>query len=200
MQPKIIVITGGPCSGKTTIQRALIEEFPGKLLAVPEMATLLLDNGFYELGKQLGWSEEWQALLEYAVYHAQIAFEKTFLLLAQMKGQHLVCDRGRMDAAGYTPGGISQFCQLFGVTESEVLSNYDLVIHLESLATADPERYEKRSNAARFEPLKKAQAIEMALRAAWQSHPKRFFIPGQNRVEDKIAEVMKIVRPLVSEV
>lgn len=48
-----IVLTGGPCSGKTTVLRAIAEEFRGRIVLVPEVATLLLSGGFPIPGKDI---------------------------------------------------------------------------------------------------------------------------------------------------
>jgi dephospho-CoA kinase len=41
-----IVLTGGPCAGKTSCLRAIRAEFGEQVVTVPEVATLLLNNGF----------------------------------------------------------------------------------------------------------------------------------------------------------
>lgn len=43
---KKIVLTGGPCAGKTTVLNVLKQEFAGQILVIPEAATLLLSGGF----------------------------------------------------------------------------------------------------------------------------------------------------------
>src|SRR4051812_35381169 len=102
---KRIVLTGGPCSGKTTVQRALSEEFHDEVVLVPEAATMLLDHGFPVPGKHLPWGQEWQATLQAAILPLQRALEDAYLLVAANRGSQLVvCDRGVLDGAAYTPG------------------------------------------------------------------------------------------------
>lgn len=194
-----IVLTGGPCSGKTTVLRAIAEEFRGQVVLVPEVATLLLSGGFPTPGKDVEWSEEWQAAFQAAVLPLQRSIEDAYALMAKGNGAGLlVCDRGVLDGAAYTPGGVEEFCRRYGVDAGEAVGRYTAVIHLESLATSAPEKYGRGGNDQRFEPLERAQALEQATRAAWETHPRRVLIEGRPGIEAKVAEVIGIVRFLLA--
>jgi predicted ATPase len=196
---KKIVLTGGPCSGKTTILQALREEFADSIVVVPEAATLLLANGFPIPGKHLVWSLQWQASLQEAILPLQQALEKAYALVAAQLGSRLiVCDRGTMDGAAYTPGGALEFCRTYSLDLHQVLAGYEAIIHLESLATAAPEKYGKDGNLSRFETLAEAQRLEHATRAAWARHPRHFVIDGRTAFDSKVAEVLGIVRSLLA--
>jgi len=197
---KKIVLTGGPCSGKTTVIRALQEEFGESIVLVPEVATILLGNGFPNPGKDLPWSEEWQAALQGSVLPLQCNIEDAYALVAKNRNCGvMVCDRGLLDGAAYTPGGLETFTHLYGVDEVEALSRYTAVIHLESVATADPSKYGKTDNESRFEPLERAVEIEQAVRLAWKGHLRHLIINGRRGIEGKIAECIGIVRFLLAE-
>jgi predicted ATPase len=193
-----IVLTGGPCSGKSSVQRALRAEFGADLVLVPEAATLLLEGGFPVPGTHLPWSPEWQAVFQAAVLPLQRSLEEACLLAARSRGSRLiVCDRGMLDGAAYTPGGVEEFCRRFGLDAAEALARYEAVVHLESLATADPPRYGPTGNATRFEPLEEAVRLEMATRAAWAAHPRRLFLDGGRGIEGKVAAVVGFLRDLL---
>lgn len=197
---KKIVLTGGPCSGKTTTLRALREEFGNQITLVPEVATLLLEGGFPVPGKHLEWSEEWQAVFQAAVLPLQRSIETVYRLMAQGSGCGLiVCDRGLLDGAAYTPGGLVEFCRRYEVNPDEAMARYEAVIHLESLATADPQLYGKAGNGSRFEPLERAQELERATQEAWSRHPRHIVINGRRGIEGKISQVVGIVRLLLAE-
>jgi predicted ATPase len=103
---KRVVLTGGPCSGKTTVQRAVSEEFFDRVVLVTEAATLLLEGGFPVPGKQLPWSEEWQAAFQAAILPRQQSLEEAYGLVARDRGCRLiVCDRGILDGAAYATRG-----------------------------------------------------------------------------------------------
>ena len=196
---KKVVLTGGPCSGKTTVLSVLREAFTDQICLVPEVATVLLSGGFPLPGKQVPWSEQWQAAFEAAVLPVQKSMEDTFTLMAEARSIGLlVCDRGLLDGAAYTPGGTREFCLQNGLELAHCLSRYDAVIHLESLAIADPKNYGKSGNDQRFEPLDRAREIEMATREAWADHPRRVFIEGGRGIEKKIIEVMGLVRRMLN--
>ena len=56
---KQIVLTGGPCSGKTTVLNAIKKRFGTAVVASPEAATIPLSGGFPLPGRDLDWSPEW---------------------------------------------------------------------------------------------------------------------------------------------
>lgn len=197
---KKIVITGGCHSGKTTILNALQQEFSHQVLIVKEAATILLDNGFPRPGIDLPWSEEWQAEFQSAILPLQQSLENASELMAEHRQcQIIVCDRGKLDGAPYTPGGVREFCRIFHLNLRETLLQYAKIIHLESLSTACPEQYGKSGNQNRFEPLERAQMLEMATREAWSQHPHHIFIHGRRTIEEKISEVFKIMADLLME-
>lgn len=167
---------------------------------VPEVATVLLEGGFPLPGKDLQWSEEWQAAFQSAVLPLQTSMEEAYQLSASQNGcRLLVCDRGVLDGAAYTPGGTEEFCSRYGVKKDEALARYAAVLHLESLATAEPDKYGKAGNDSRFEPLERAQELEMATRKSWESHPRHTVIGGRRGIEGKISQVIGIVRFLLAE-
>jgi hypothetical protein len=104
-----------------------------------------------------------------------------------------------LDGAAYTPGGREVFCQMFRLEVEVVLRRYDAVLHLESLATADPTWYSQANNEARFENLAEAQRLEQATRAAWAGHPYHRVIAGRQRFDGKLAEVLSLIRALLAE-
>jgi predicted ATPase len=196
---KKVNLTGGPHSGKTTTMLALREEFGDQITLVPEVATILLEGGFPVPGKDLDWSEEWQAAFQAAILPLQRSIEEACALVARKNGSRLlVCDRGLLDGAAYTPGGVAEFCRRYGVEAGEALARYEAVIHLESLATADPAKYGKAGNDSRFEPLERAQALEAATRESWADHPHHAILDGKRGIVAVISEVIGIVRFLLS--
>ncbi|MCX6712823.1 MAG: ATP-binding protein [Candidatus Vogelbacteria bacterium] len=183
---KKIVLTGGPCAGKTEVLTALAWQFAGQIAIVPEAATVLLSGGFPAPGSELPWSEEWQAEFQRAICQLQPALEEAAELKARSQGARiLLCDRGLLDGAAYTPGGRSAFCSRFGLEINTAMSRYSRILHLESLATANPEQYGRAGNAHRLENLEQAQALELATREVWSGHPGYFFLRGSARVEAK---------------
>lgn len=207
-----IVVTGGPRGAKSTVMRALRQTFRSQIEVVPEVATGLLrrirKQGFFPMpGTDLPWSREWQDIFQELIALMQPRLEQSYALRAEHRGARvLACDRGLLDGAAYTPGGVSEFCRRHGIVLEEALSCYALVIHLESTATGAPEEFLRdlhHSNAARIEAaafedlLKQSQELEYGTRAAWQEHPNWHFISCEGGVAGKIAAAHRIVRGLL---
>lgn len=188
----VIVLTGGPCAGKTTVLKAILEEFAGLVTVVPEIASFLLNNGF---PKPDPWTEEWQDAFERAILPLQVAFETAYGIIAKLKGHRImVCDRGLMDTAVYLPGGTQQLATVLGIDISLAFARYSAVIHVESLATADPNKYGKQENDGRFEPLERAQSLERATKAVWSQHPTYIFLEGGRGAGRKSDQVIGIIK------
>lgn len=195
-----IVLTGGPCGGKSTVLRAIKEEFGDQIVLVPEVATILLEGGFPVPGKDLPWSEEWQTAFQSAILPLQKSLEDAREMVAKSKCCRLViCDRGILDGAAYTPGGLDEFNSRYNVNTAAALARYGAVIHLESLATADPEKYGKSGNEGRFEPLERARSLEMATRSAWSGHSHQIIVSGRRGIDGKISEVIGIIRFILAD-
>lgn len=195
-----VALTGGPCGGKSTVLNALKEEFGERLVLVPEVATIVLESWFPLPGRDLEWSQEWQDAFQSIVSPLQIGFETGHALAAKKRGVAvMVCDRGLLDGVAYTGGDVAGFCARYGIGEDEAYDRYQSVIHLESLATSDPEQYGKVGNDIRYESLVRAQELEYAIRAAWKGHPNRVIIDSGRGIEGKISDVTLIIRQLLGE-
>ena len=99
---KKIVLTGGPCAGKTTALVRIIEHFSGlgfKVFTIPEVPTLMTQAGMNYLTKNQAFFYEG----EKATLELQLALEDKFLRMAQQckKPSVIVCDRGAMDISAY---------------------------------------------------------------------------------------------------
>lgn len=97
-----VVLTGGPCSGKTSSLVVLKERFEHlgwKVFVVPEAATTLMNGGisFPEL------SEEGKFLFQVRIIKTMFHLEETFYEIAKLSGVKtiILCDRGSMDGSAY---------------------------------------------------------------------------------------------------
>jgi predicted ATPase len=195
---KRIVLTGGPCAGKTTTLNKLRCKLGVRVVVVPETATMLLSSGFPMPGEDIKWSPEWQTEFQAAIFAVQKSMENVYTLIAQEKGACLViCDRGLLDGAAYTQGGLEAFCRIHNVDLAEILSRYEAIIHLESLAVGRPELYSKVSNEIRMESLEEAQKLEFAIRMVWNDHPNYYLINCGETMIKKIDQVVDIVKTII---
>jgi len=191
---KKIVLTGGPCAGKTTTLSALRQKFGSRLYFVPEAATMLLSAGFPMPGRDVAFSPEWQQLFQGAIAELQPRLEAACALAALESGAELlVCDRGLLDGAAYTPGGLPVLAKLHGVDVTAALGDYDRVLHLESVASCQPSLYGKAGNESRMEDLATAQQLEQRTREAWSGHRAWTFISGREGIESVKRRVIEAV-------
>lgn len=194
MKPKLVVLTGGPCAGKTTVTQAITGEWPDKLIVAPEVASVLLEH-LIPAPNEADF-EVWLEQLQKAIFPTQRSCEHIQLLRAQRSGIQLVlCDRGVLDGAAYMPGGMTQFARICALDPSVELARYERVIHLESVATAKPELWDelKATNPARYETLELAQERELALRQVYQHHPKYHFVSGEHGIDYVVESVQEIL-------
>ncbi len=182
-----IAITGGPCAGKSSIISELKKHYGKSVSIVPEVATLLFEEGFPPPNP---WTQSWQNRLQNAIALRQLLEEEH----AQNTNSKLVfCDRGLLDGAAYLSGGIQEFCETFFIGQKAALKRYTTVIHLESLATMNPSEYKRlaKTNPNRFEDVKTAQTRELATREVWGNHNNLHILSGNiNQYLDKIVSII----------
>jgi predicted ATPase len=174
--PFRVVITGGPCAGKTEVWRFLGEAFP-KAVPVPEAATQLILAGTSagSLGRE-GFQR--------AVYERQQELEEEAL----KRGAFLLCDRGLLDGLAYFPG----LLPCLGVSEKDVLSRYAVVIQLEVIRDRRVYDLHVGKNPARHEEHAAAMSLETALKRLYERHPAYVWLSGS--LQEKKREALRLIR------
>lgn len=185
--PRRIVLTGGPCAGKTTIADVLSRAFSDKAVVIPETASLLISGGFPRWNDPLG-----VAAFQTSIYHVQLQVEKVYA--ARHPGAHLVMDRGTVDGAAYWPKGPEDFFRTLGTTEAAEMARYHKVIYLECAAAEDYETYRSK-NPSRNEGWSQAAQLDLATHRIWERHPNLHVVKSQTSFVDKVYEVMKLLSP-----
>ncbi len=190
-----IVLTGGPCGGKTNslsvIEQRLTER-GYKVLIVPEAATEIINNAVKPWENLISNIKFQSFLLEY-----QIAREKMYLKIAkEMKQEKVVIlyDRGVMDGKAYVFE--EEFANILsekGLSEIELKSRYDAIIHLQTAAVGAEEFYTLKNNKARNDSKKRAAELDGKLVSAWVGHSNLKLIDNSTNFEDKISRVVKEV-------
>ncbi len=167
-----IAVTGGPGAGKTSVWRELARAHPARVVAVPEVATMMLSYVFPPVQNE----RERHALQRaiFAVQHNLEAFHEASL----SAGQVLLCDRGSPDGAGYWPEGSDAFFAAMETRCEDELARYDAVLFLETAAASGLSI--AGGNAVRREDHAAAIAIDRRLDALWSRHP-RFHRVGVER-------------------
>ncbi len=189
MTVRRIAVTGGPGAGKTTLWRAIAEQHAERLVAVPEVATLMFQHVF----PQVRDASEREAV-QRAIFAVQKELE-FFYERRMQPGQVLLCDRGTPDGGGYWPSGHADFFRCLETNHASELERYDAVLFMESAALGGLSIAE--GNHVRMEDLAAAIEIDRRLREVWQAHPRFVHVPHEQDFQVKIARGLEALRALL---
>ena len=200
MEISRVVITGGPCAGKSTamsyVQNAFTE-LGYTVLFVPETATELITGGVapWTCGTNL----------EYQKCQMRLQLEKERIFLQAAKTMNadkilIVCDRGLLDNKAYmTEEEFAEAVKYIGSSEVELRDNYDAVFHLVTAAMGAEEFYTRANNAARTETVEEARALDGKLISAWTGHPHLRVIDNSTSFENKMKRLVGEIASFLGE-
>ncbi len=192
-----IVITGGPCAGKTTatgwIQNALTRK--GYIvLFVPETATELITGGVAPW--TCGTNVEFQKCQMRLQLEKERIFEQAACTMDADKVV-IVCDRGALDNKAYMDD--EEFAEILasvGMSEQQLCDNYDAVFHLLTAAKVAEDFYTTANNSARTETVEEATVLDDKVIDSWKEHKHLYIIRNNTpHFEDKMK---KLVAEIIS--
>lgn len=196
-----IVLTGGPCAGKTSVLSVLSDFFDKrgwKVYRVPEAATVLLGGGvaFSELDAKQA------AGFQSNLLKTMIQIENTFFDLAtsaiangSKQNIIIICDRGAMDPSAYTDPQLWQ--EILEKNQMKTVElrdgRYDAVIHLVTAAIGAEQFYTTENNSVRKEGLELARELDKRISEAWLGHPYLDIIDNSTGFKEKMQRVVHAV-------
>ena len=191
-----IVITGGPCAGKTTGINKLAAELSDnlKVFIIPEASTLLVKGG--ALNNLSGQDVNSQVEFQASLMQLQMALEDAFTEIASSLKEKslLICDRGLMDGSAYISSDLWQaLLDERGWTVVHLRDRrYEAVVHLVTAANGAEEYYTLSNNEARYEGLQEAKIVDTRLQQAWIGHSHLSIIDNQqtNNFEEKLEHLL----------
>lgn len=195
----VIVITGGPCAGKSTALSWIQKEFTQrgyKVLFINESATELINSGitFSACKNSLNF--------QIPIVRMQKAKEKLYYEAAKkMDGKVLiVCDRGVLDGKAYLSElEFQSLMRMMGTNEVELRDNYDAVFHLVTAAKGARDFYTLENNKARSESPEQASIVDDKIISAWTGHPHLRVIDNSTDFEGKIQRLIKEISSFLGE-
>ena len=195
-----IVITGGPCAGKSTAMSWVQNAFTQMgytVLFVPETATELITGGVAPW--TCGTNGEYQK----CQLRLQLDKEKVFEQAAKTMDVQkvlIVCDRGALDNKAYMDSiEFAQVLEYLGTNEIELRDNYDAVFHLVTAAKGAEEFYTTANNSARTETIDEAAALDDKLISAWTGHPHLRVVDNSSNFEDKMKRLIAEISSFLGE-
>lgn len=198
-----IVLTGGPCGGKSTAMHHLQERLTALgfvVFVVPEAATLVITGG--GMWKDYPSFSANQALcFEGTVMGTKIALEDAFYAIAKASGEPCVilCDRGTMDTKAYVSNEDFQvLMDEYNWSATQLRDRrYDAVIHLVTASIGAEQFYTTENNTARTETPEEAAILDFKVLNAWVGHPNMRIIDNSTdfmgKMKRTINHVCKVV-------
>ncbi len=195
--PKLVVLTGGPGAGKTAILEFAQREFCKHVTVLPEAANVLWQGNFPRRDSELA-----RRAAQRAIARVQIELER--IALEDVSHAVVLCDRGILDGLAYWPvpkdgasertleaGPEADFYAETGIDRVQELARYAAVIHLR---TPNAHHGYNHRNPMRTENPTEASAIDERIVAAWDGHPRRFFVESSPRFLTKLAQTIELIR------
>lgn len=194
-----IVLTGGPCAGKTTAMSFINEYFSKKgygIIFIPETAAEILSSG---LNPNICGLEEFQK----GIMMLQLEKEKIYYEMAKKLDNDkilIIYDRGILDGLAYMEE--DTFDKILRETNNNIINlrdNYDAVFHLTTAAKGAKKAYTLESNKVRTEPIDEARLIDDKIINVWTGHPHFRIIKNRDNFEDKMKDLIKEISSFLGE-
>jgi thymidylate kinase len=188
-----IVITGGPCGGKSTVLKSIkeaLEKAEYKTFIAQEMATRLFESGveISEKGISLYQFQE-QLLLR------QIDEENFIKNLAETHNYDnvvILCDRGIMDGQAYiSEEDFDKILTNNGYTRHARDERYDVIIHLVTTAYGAEKFY--KNNKVRKDTIIEARILDDKIKEVWKPHHYVQIIDNSTCFQEKIDRTIKTI-------
>lgn len=196
-----IVLTGGPCAGKTTALSKLEQhllELGYFVFIVPETATELINGGIKPFSNQGMTLDKFQNLVLQKQYHKEKLYDEAIKLIDKDKKCVILYDRGILDNKAYiNQTKFDKLLEINNLDELSLMDNYNMVIHLVTAANGKREYYTLENNQARTENYEEAIALDDKTYAAWVGHSNLKRIDNKVDFEEKISKVINEVNNLL---
>jgi len=186
-----IAVSGGPGAGKTTLWRNVAHAHGARVLAVPEVATLMFSHVFP--GVQ---NESERRAVQRAIFAVQHNLEQVYEHRLGA-GQVLWCDRGVPDGGGYWPEGPGHFFETMQTEWRAELARYSAVLFMESAAVGGMSI--SHGNDTRKEDLQTAVNVDRRLHQVWSAHPRFHLVPAEPDFGAKLTKAQALVEQLLAD-
>ena len=196
-----IVLTGGPCAGKTTALSMISNDFMSRgyhVITVSESATELIAAGAYPDSNVISYP-----VFEVELLKFQLAREDFYnqLALNSIQANKIIVlyDRGCLDNHAYMKDDLwYSTLDIMDTTETELIHRYDGVVHLITSAIGAEHAYTKSNNESRIENVIEAVDSDARTQNAWKNHPNLHVIDNSTSFEIKISRTIEAISSIIS--
>lgn len=192
-----IVLTGGPCAGKTTALQEIYETFTQrgyKVFIIGESATEMMNVGAKPFGNlKIPIYQFQKEILKYQLYKESM-YERFALTLSSKTKSLLICDRGTLDNKAYLD--VAEFYRILdelSIKEIDLLTRYQMILHLVTAANGAEEFYTLENNQQRKESPEEARMLDHKTLSCWLGHPNLHVITNNQTFQDKINQVIHTI-------
>ena len=187
---KKIVLTGGPSAGKSSSLEFIhkyYSELGYKVYIVSETATDLMNSGIIPNQNNLSVVEFQEIIFKYQLFKENLVLNivnnNNFL------NNIIIFDRGVVDNKAFiNDEEFEMILKKYNYIENELLSRYDLVIHLETGAQSN--YYRTDNNSCRRESVDLAIKLDNLIYKAWYNHNNLVKIKCYDNFYDKQNEII----------
>ena len=179
MTPRRVVLTGAPCSGKSTA----LESFRDIAIVGPEVASIII--------RTCKFMPTYDGPFERLIYRWQVALEDYVISEAiDQQVPLVVFDRGRLDPAGFIFDGLQGFQEACDIDLETEYAAYDKVIQL-AVPTEEVYAQCRANNPARIHDYAESCKYDESLRKAWEGHPNFVYVDNGGSWDDKLSRVIR---------
>jgi thymidylate kinase len=201
-----LVLTGGPCAGKTTALARLSEFLRSRqfnVFVVPEAATMLWSGG---ASVDMLATAANRIAFQSALMNIQIALEDQFSAAARMESARtgrpsiVICDRGLLDGKAYMdPHEWAHMLSINDIANDVPLrdARYHAVLHMVTAAKGAEAFYTLENNLTRTEDIATAASLDDKLQTCWSGHPRLRVFDNSTDFEGKMQRVVHSVSQLL---
>ena len=197
---KEIVITGGPCSGKTegiAFVKNNLEEMGWRVFTAREKATDVILGGVRDLQELAKKDPQTYLMLQKAILQWQLDDAKKIRNLAdifQDEPRVILYDRGQQDNKAYVPEGVFDgFLKELGLSVKETCFDFDAVIHMVTAADGAQQHYNLENQARSEKDLQDVRDLDARTLAAYIGHPHLYIIDNSTDWPGKLDRLFKAV-------
>lgn len=196
-----IVLSGGPCSGKTTskskIKTWLSEKLGLNVFIVPEAATDIIQSGIYP-GENISMEQFQEFVLTKQLENERMVLDAIKKYFDPDKSV-VVYDRGILDQFAYVSKEyMIELLKKNGMTVEDVAARYDAIIHMVTAAKGT-DVYTTENNAARRESAEEAIQVDERTLEGNMMHHNLHVVDNSTDFEQKVGNVLSIIFSLTEE-